>query len=125
MDFFPPSPLSPPNAGLILTPSKNAVPFVPAKQQQQQQQQASNNNNNNKLTLTPPMAANHAAPSPSPATPTPAVVVVPAQPVTPPTLLSLDNNHTVATPALKTGSQSGAASATPIVSNNCVELYIS
>ncbi|XP_034479398.1 RNA-binding protein fusilli isoform X2 [Drosophila innubila] len=134
LDFFPPSPLSPPNAGLILTPTKSAVPFVPAKHtnninNNNNNSNIVNNNNNNKLTVTAAIQPNAA---PSASTPTAAVAAAPApapQSGMPPasqTLLSLDTNHTAsATPALKTGSQTGAANATPIVSNNCVELYIS
>ncbi|XP_032597050.1 RNA-binding protein fusilli isoform X1 [Drosophila grimshawi] len=138
MDFFPPSPLSPPNAGLILTPNKNAVPFVPSKQQTVSSSSNNNNNTNvnNKHIGTPTVQATTVAPSAatSAAATTAAVVIVngnlgaaPAQSVTPTqpsqTLLSLDTNH--ATPALKTGSQSVTENATPIVSNSCVELYIS
>ncbi|KAM8711976.1 hypothetical protein ACLKA7_012484 [Drosophila subpalustris] len=134
LDFFPPSPLSPPNAGLILTPSKSAVPFVPAKLTSNNSinnNNIGNINNNNKLTVTAPIQANTSA-SQSASTPT-AEAAAPAQSVMPPALqsssqalLSLDTNHAAsATPALKTGIQTVAANATPIVTNNCVELYIS
>ncbi|XP_015040855.2 RNA-binding protein fusilli isoform X4 [Drosophila pseudoobscura] len=153
LDFFPPSPLSPPSvaiphtsAGLILTTTKAAVSFVPPKQFS-----PTTTASGSKLSI--PMLG-YASPSTSqlgasPATtlngtgaPTPAPTASPTASATgstltsSSTLLSIDINHATSTstsiptpspaPMLKTSSQgaTGAAS-TALVSNSCVELFIS
>ncbi|XP_017077895.1 RNA-binding protein fusilli isoform X4 [Drosophila eugracilis] len=143
LDFFPPSPLSPPNvaipnttAGLILTPTKTAVSFVPPKQfSPTTTGSGSVNSSTVKIPVQvvqanqPAIALNgrveNATPTGANATPS-----TPQEANASQTLLTIDTNHatptTAAAPPLKTGSQgvSGPA-ATPIVSNSCVELFIS
>ncbi|XP_033155984.1 RNA-binding protein fusilli isoform X4 [Drosophila mauritiana] len=143
LDFFPPSPLSPPNVsipntstGLILTPTKAAVSFVPPKQFSPSST-GSGSPNSSSVKL-----AGQALPAHMPsiavngrtegATSTGAkdTPSTPQETSASQTLLSIDTNHatptTAAAPPLKTGSQgSTGAAATPLVSNSCVELYIS
>ncbi|KMY94040.1 uncharacterized protein Dsimw501_GD25607, isoform E [Drosophila simulans] len=143
LDFFPPSPLSPPNVsipntstGLILTPTKAAVSFVPPKQFSPSST-GSGSPNSSSVKL-----AGQAVPAHMPsiavngrtegATSTGAkdTPSTPQETSASQTLLSIDTNHatptTAAAPPLKTGSQGSAgAAATPLVSNSCVELYIS
>ncbi|XP_034653252.1 RNA-binding protein fusilli isoform X3 [Drosophila subobscura] len=150
LDFFPTSPLSPPSVaiphtstGLILTTTKAAVSFVPPKQFS-----PTTTASGSKLPI--PMLG-YASPSPnqlsaSPGTTTafngtgavssptgsPTASVTGSTLTASSTLLSIDTNHATSTPtptpapSLKTSSQgaSGAA-ATTLVSNSCVELFIS
>ncbi|XP_016985349.1 RNA-binding protein fusilli isoform X4 [Drosophila rhopaloa] len=138
LDFFPPSPLSPPSVaiphtstGLILTPTKAAVSFVPPKQfSPSTTGSGSGSSSSGKVPIQmmaavlPAIALNGTTEAATPSTP-PEAVATASQ-----TLLSIDTNHatptTVAAPPLKTGSQGVAgAAATPLVSNSCVELFIS
>ncbi|XP_032572358.1 RNA-binding protein fusilli isoform X4 [Drosophila sechellia] len=143
LDFFPPSPLSPPNVsipntstGLILTPTKAAVSFVPPKQFSPSSA-GSGSPNSSSVKLAgqavpahmPSIAVNgrtegatSAGAKDTPSTP--------QETSASQTLLSIDTNHgtptTAAAPPLKTGSQGSAGpAAPPLVSNSCVELYIS
>ncbi|XP_052843010.1 RNA-binding protein fusilli isoform X4 [Drosophila gunungcola] len=141
LDFFPPSPLSPPSVaiphtstGLILTPTKAAVSFVPPKQFSPTTTGSgsggSGSSSSGKLPIQmmpavlPAIAVNGTMEVATPTTP-PEATATSSQ-----TLLSIDTNHvtptTAAAPPLKTGSQGvPGATATPIVSNSCVELFIS
>nr|NP_001246347.1 fusilli, isoform H [Drosophila melanogaster]AFH08101.1 fusilli, isoform H [Drosophila melanogaster] len=142
LDFFPPSPLSPPNVsipntstGLILTPTKAAVSFVPPKQFSPSST-GSGSPSSSSVKL-----AGQAGPAHMPSIAvngkTEGVTSTGAKDTSTPqetsasqTLLSIDTNHatptTAAAPPLKTGSQGSAgAAATPLVTNSCVELYIS
>ncbi|XP_041563317.1 classical arabinogalactan protein 9-like [Drosophila elegans] len=141
LDFFPPSPLSPPSVaiphtstGLILTPTKAAVSFVPPKQFSPTTTGSgsggSGSSSSGKLPIQvmpavlPAIALNGTMEVATPTTPAEATATSSQ------TLLSIDTNHvtptTAAAPPLKTGSQGvPGAAATPIVSNSCVELFIS
>ncbi|XP_017040588.1 RNA-binding protein fusilli isoform X4 [Drosophila ficusphila] len=149
LDFFPPSPLSPPSVaiphtstGLILTPTKAAVSFVPPKQfSPTTSGTGSANSTSGKQSLQqqqmpaalPAIALNGTTESATPAGATPTTTPSKSQEAvatSSQTLLSIDTNHATPTaaaaPPLKTGSQGAAGpAATPIVSNSCVELYIS
>ncbi|XP_017033383.1 RNA-binding protein fusilli isoform X4 [Drosophila kikkawai] len=147
LDFFPPSPLSPPGvaiphttAGLILTPTKATVSFVPGAKQFPGSGSNSNSSSSSSSVsgsgsskLSVPAIALNGTTSDE-ATPTGEVGSTQEAEVTSSqTLLSIDTNHAAATPAataappLKTGSQGagGVTAATPLVTNSCVELYIS
>ncbi|XP_039484477.1 RNA-binding protein fusilli isoform X4 [Drosophila santomea] len=144
LDFFPPSPLSPPNVsisntstGLILTPTKAAVSFVPPKQfSPTTTGSASPNSSCVKLTgqampaHLPTIAVNGRTEGVASATGAKDTQSTPQETSASQTLLSIDTNHATPTaaaaPPLKTGSQGAAvAAATSLVSNSCVELYIS
>ncbi|KQS62533.1 RNA-binding protein fusilli isoform X4 [Drosophila erecta] len=143
LDFFPPSPLSPPNVsipntstGLILTPTKAAVSFVPPKQF------SPTTTGNGSPSSSCVKLAGQAVPAHMPliavngrtegdtSTGAKDTQSTPQETSASQTLLSIDTNHgtptSAAAPPLKTGSQGAAgAAATPLVSNSCVELYIS
>ncbi|XP_015051398.2 RNA-binding protein fusilli isoform X4 [Drosophila yakuba] len=140
LDFFPPSPLSPPNVsipntstGLILTPTKAAVSFVPPKQfSPTTTGSGSPNSSCVKLAgqAVPTIAVNGRTEGVAPVTGAKDTQSTPQETSGSQTLLSIDTNHATPTvaaaPPLKTGSQGAAvAAATPLVSNSCVELYIS
>ncbi|XP_070135336.1 RNA-binding protein fusilli isoform X2 [Drosophila bipectinata] len=155
VDFFPPSPLSPPSVaiphtstGLILTPTKAAVSFVPSKQFSPTTSAGSGNTSSNSsstsscssgsgkfpLPMLPAITLNGSVENATPKAPTPTQTGAHGQEASTTSskcLLSIDTNHGTAStgagvPPLKTGSQgAGGAAATPLVSNSCVELFIS
>ncbi|XP_017147241.1 RNA-binding protein fusilli isoform X4 [Drosophila miranda] len=150
LDFFPPSPLSPPSvaiphtsAGLILTTTKAAVSFVPPKQFS-----STTTASGSKLSIpmlgyastsqlgASPATTLNGTGAMSSATASPTASATGSTLTSSSTLLSIDINHATSTstsiptpstaPMLKTSSQgaTGAAS-TALVSNSCVELFIS
>ncbi|XP_020801215.1 RNA-binding protein fusilli isoform X4 [Drosophila serrata] len=151
LDFFPPSPLSPPGvaiphttAGLILTPTKTAVSFVPGARQFPGSGSNSNSSSSSssisgsgsgssKMSV-PAIAVNGLASEGATSTGETGSTQE-AEATSSQMPLSIDTNHATAPPAaaataappLKTGSQGagGVAAATPLVTNSCVELYIS
>ncbi|EDV37294.1 uncharacterized protein Dana_GF13378, isoform A [Drosophila ananassae] len=157
VDFFPPSPLSPPSVaiphtstGLILTPTKAAVSFVPPKQFSPTTSAGSGNTSSNSssssscssgsgklsLPMLPAITLNGSEENATPnaSTTTKAAHGQEGIETSSKSLLSIDTNHGTASagasatgvPPLKTGSQgAGGAAATPLVSNSCVELFIS
>ncbi|EDW33656.1 GL11864 [Drosophila persimilis] len=152
LDFFPPSPLSPPSvaiphtsAGLILTTTKAAVSFVPPKQFSPTTTASGRklsipmlgyaSPSTSQLGASPETTLNGTGAMSSP-TASPTASATGSTLTSSSTLLSIDINHATSTstsiptpspaPMLKTSSQgaTGAAS-TALVSNSCVELFIS
>ncbi|XP_016996608.2 RNA-binding protein fusilli isoform X4 [Drosophila takahashii] len=149
LDFFPPSPLSPPSVaisntstGLILTPTKGAVSFVPSKQFSPTTTGSGGVNGSSTVKLPvqvmpanlPAIAVNgraesgSATPTGSKATPPTVLEASTASSSASQTLLSIDTNHATPTTAAVTAAppmKAAGPAATPLVSNSCVELYIS